>query len=188
MGKQSPSLLQKVNFRRGWPNPHVLEDVLPADPTAGDSTPLLEGGFLVVRSFGDPDYWKLVDCDDDADPSQKIYVLRNDQLDPDAAREGVAQTMNVQVPFGGIQGVHFGPGIEIETVQWDTEQDIAPGDKLYQGEDGLLRKVEAPASPGTVEKLCVAVCIKGPTIIGQHTYITVQSIGPVGELVEEETQ
>jgi hypothetical protein len=116
-----PSLKLKVNFKKGWPNPSIVEKVLSAD--AANAVPL-EAGFIVTRN-ATADAWAL----GVPKVAEEAFILRNDQDDPDAAR-GPADTPSAytQANWGGLQGISLQNPLEIETTQYAGA--IAIGDRL----------------------------------------------------------
>lgn len=157
------SLLNKVNFTKGWPSKSVVEAVLMPDTDVE-----LEAGFVGRRKHTSPDVWVL----GITSLTQEAFIFRNDFDDPDAARASTNGNSYVQVPIGGIQGIAFQNPLEIETTQFAGTP--AVGQHLYADTDGKL-KVGADAAGEMVvaSKVIIAVCIKAATVIGNSTYITV---------------
>lgn len=152
------SLLNKVNFKKGWPNPSISELVLPA--ASGVTT--LEAGMVGRRDLNDPEGWVLGITSIDQTP----FIFRNDQDDPDAARAAHEPNNYRQVPFGGIQGIGFDNALIIETTQWDSGSAPSKGDLLHADTDGLL-KTAASAD------IAIATCTEAPYYVGKHYYIEV---------------
>lgn len=154
-----PSLLNKVNFTKGWPSKSIVEEVLLPDTGVEP-----EAGFIGRRKLTDPDVWVLgVDS-----LEQEPFIFRNDFDDPDATRSAHASDYK-QVPFGGIQGISFQNPLEIETIQYGGTPSV--GDLLYADTDGLLK-----IDPGASGNIILAVCIKAPYYVGEHNYIRVAPV------------
>ena len=157
------SLLNKVNFTKGWPSKSIVEAVL-----MPDSGVEIEAGFVGRRKHSNPDVWIL----GITAVQQEAFIFRNDFDDPDAARASTNPTGYVQVPIGGVQGISLQNPLEIETTQYAGTP--APGDMLYAASDGLLKIAQladgsmAPASPGVA-----AGVVRGPYTIGNGSYICV---------------
>lgn len=160
------SLLNKVNFTKGWPHKAIVEEVL--NPASGV---VIEAGFIGRRSHSTPeDTWVL----GITSLHQEPFIFRNDSQDPDAQR-GAHNGDYVQVPYGGVQGISFQNPLEIETIQF--EGNPVPGDLLYATSGGKLAvAVEEDGTvlvPGVV---VLAVVNKAEYAVGQHNYIRVTPV------------
>ncbi len=161
------SLVPKVNIRKGWPNPSIVDTVLP--PATGVTT--LEAGMVGRRNYDSPEGWVL----GVSSQFQEPVVFMNDQGDPDADR-GAHAGGYVQMSVGGIRGVSLDNPLEIETVQYAQYGDgidPAPGDLLYAHTDGKLY-VGRTADGDVISesKVLLAVVHRGPFMIGENYYIS----------------
>lgn len=150
------SLKLKVNFKRGWPNPSAVTAV--AAPNAGVTT--LEAGKVgYLNSTGK---WVL----GITAVNQTPYVFRNDQDSPDAARGAAsnADTLYVQLPHGGVQGVALTNPIEFQTTQYVGTP--AFGNELSVNVDGKFKVAVAT-------EVIVAIVTKAPHAYQDSTYIQV---------------
>lgn len=154
------SLTLKVNFKKGWPSPAIVEKAVA--PASGVTT--LEAG--MVGRLDSNNNWVL----GVSAVSQLPYIFRNDQADPDANR-GATNTGYVQAAFGAVQGIAFSNALEIQTIQYSGTPAI--GDQLYADTDGLL-KVAINAAGSTIQasKPIVGVVTKGVTAYQKSNYIT----------------
>ena len=155
------SLTLKVNFKKGWPSPSVVEKV--ANPASGVTT--LEAG--KIGRLDTTGKWVL----GISAVNQPAYVFRNDQGDPDAAR-GAADSSSIQGAYGGIQGVSFDNAIEFETIQYAGTP--AVGDQLYADTDGKLKvAVNNAGTLVTASKVIVATVTRGVHSYQGNSYIQV---------------
>jgi hypothetical protein len=168
-----PSLKLKVNIKKGWPNPSIVEKVLPADD---GNAAMLEAGFIVTRN-ATATAWALgIDKVD-----KEAFVLMNDQDDPDAAR-GPADTPSAytQANWGGLHGLSLQNPLEIETIQFEGTPAI--GDKIFcRADTGKLavgEKADGTAATGadvglsTGDKVIVIGTVtKAPSIVANDEYI-----------------
>jgi hypothetical protein len=156
------SLLNKVNFTKGWPNPSIQEEVLMPDTGV-----TIEAGFIGARKQTDPDVWILgIDA-----LIEEVFIFRNDSTDPDAAR-AAATTDSKAIPFGGVQGISFQNPLEIETIQYTGSPAI--GDQLFAHTDGKLGIAVTKAGLlVAASKVVIAVVTKPLYYVGQHGYIRV---------------
>lgn len=155
------SLTLKVNFKKGWPSPSIVEKA--AAPASAVTT--LEAGMVGhLDTNGD---WVL----GVSAVTQLPFVFRNDQDDPDANR-GAFNTNYVQGAFGAVQGVAHSNALEYQTVQYAGTPAI--GDQLYADTDGKL-KVAVTAADVLVaaSKPIVAIVTKGVHAYQHSSYITV---------------
>ena len=160
------SLTLKVNFKKGWPSPSIVEKA--AQPATGVTT--LEAG--MVGHLDTAGAWVL----GVSHLNQLPYVFRNDQGDPDANR-GAHDATYVAGAFGAIQGVAHSNPIEYQTVQYAGTP--AVGDELYADTDGEVKvavtKAQAEARSGTTaaSQVIVAVVTKGVHAYQHASYIQV---------------
>lgn len=159
------SLALKVNFKKGWPNPSILEAVAPG--VAG-----LEAG-MVGRKHPTTGAWVLGITGINDLP----FVFRNSFGDPDAARgPGIgADTANQgtwnQVAFGGIQGIALSNPIEVETVQFNPLAAPAVGNALSVGTNGKFKIAVAT-------EIIVAVCTEASHGYQGANFITFIPVAP----------
>jgi len=121
------SLTLKVNFKKGWPSPSIVEKV--SAPASGVTT--LEAG--MVGHLNDDGKWVL----GISAVSQTPFVFRNSQDDPDANRGVPAGSMYVAADLGGIQGISHLNAIEYQTVQFVGTPLV--GSELSAGTNGKLK-------------------------------------------------
>ena len=154
------SLTLKVNFKKGWPSPAIVEKAVA--PASGVTT--LEAG--MVGHLDSSSNWVL----GVSAVAQLPFIFRNDQTDPDANR-GASNTNYVQAAFGAVQGIAFSNALEVQTIQYSGTP--AAGDQLYADTDGLLKvAITAAGSVSVGSKPIVAVCTKGVTAYQHSNYIT----------------
>jgi hypothetical protein len=156
-------LTLKVNFKKGWPSPSIVEKV--ANPASGVTT--LEAG--KIGRLNSTGQWVL----GIAAVNQPAYVFRNDQGDPDTATNNSGSDgLAVQGAFGGVQGISLDNAIEFETVQYAGTPAI--GDQLYADTDGLLKvAVNAAGTLVTASKVIVATVTRGVHSYQNSSYIQV---------------
>jgi len=162
----SPSLRNKVNFRKGWPNPNVVEDVL--KPAAGVQ---IQAGFIGRRNEATPDKWVL----GISAITQDAFVFRGDAVDPSSGRPAHNDGY-MQVDLSGVQGISFQNPIEFETVQFVGTP--AKGDLLYSPVtgDNAGKLVVAQIAAGTVSVsgvVAIAKCLAPVFYIYDTPYILV---------------
>ncbi len=147
------SLSKKLNFVRGWPNPHINEHI---GPPASGVTPL-EGAIAHRNSAG---AWVLGVSTN----KQLPYVLWNGAAqdgDHGVAFDKTASSQ--QVTWGGVQGVAFDNPIEFSTSRYHSDTP-AFGDSLYADTDGILKVAErADGTLVTASKVIVANVTKAAT-------------------------
>lgn len=142
------SLAIKLNFVKGWPNPHINEFV----GKAAANVAVDEGKIARRDANGN---WVL----GVSAVNQEPYVLWNG-----AARDGdhgvpfnkTAGTQ--QVKWGGIQGIAHSNPIEYETAQYAGTPVF--GDSMYADTDGVLKVCAGSATVSN--KVIVATVTKGP--------------------------
>jgi hypothetical protein len=155
-------LALKVNFKKGWPNPSVLEAVAP--PHTGVTA--LEAGMVGYKNASTGGWVLGITA-----ITQVPYIFRNDQTDPDAARGpgvGNSTTTNFsdtwnQVSFGGVQGIALSNPLEVQTVQFTGSP--AVGDELTAAASGKLATAIAT-------NVVVGICTKASHTYQGKTYIT----------------
>jgi hypothetical protein len=127
-----PSLTLKGNFKRGWPNPHIVEKVAQADSTCNlaSGTPLL--GFMGGHLNGSGAWVLGVSA-----ISQQAYIFRNGVDEADAGRAATISADYIQAGYGGIQGISFDNPILVETVQFSGTP--AVDTEIYCDTDGLFK-------------------------------------------------
>ncbi len=156
------SLTLKVNFKKGWPSPSIVEKV--SAPAAGVTT--LEAG--MVGHLDASGKWVL----GVSGVAQLPYVFRNSQGDPDANRGVPSGAMYVAADLGGIQGIAHSNAIEYQTVQYAGAP--AVGDQLYADTDGALKvAINEAGVMVTASKVVVAVVTKGVHKYQDGSYIQV---------------
>lgn len=157
------SLTLKVNFKKGWPSPSIVEKV--ANPASGVTT--LEAG--KIGRLNTAGQWVL----GISAVSQSAYVFRNDQGDPDAqSNNSGSDGLAVQGAFGGVQGISLDNAIEFQTVQYAGTP--AVGDQLYADTDGKLKvAITAAGSTSVASKPIVAVVTRGVHPYQGQSYIQV---------------
>lgn len=157
------SLTLKVNFKKGWPSPSIVEKV--ANPASGVTT--LEAG--KIGHLNSTGQWVL----GVSAVNQPAYVFRNDQSDPDTQfNNSGSDGLAVQGAYGGVQGISLDNAIEFETVQYAGTPAI--GDQLYADTDGLLKvAVNAAGSLVAASKAIVAVVTRGVHKYQNSNYIQV---------------
>ena len=157
------SLTLKVNFKKGWPSPSVVEKV--AAPASGVTT--LEAG--KIGRLDTTGKWVL----GIAAVNQPAYVFRNDQNDPDTTYNyGGSDSLATQAAYGGVQGVSLDNAIEFETIQYSGTP--AVGDQLYADTDGLLKvAVNNAGTLVTASKVIVATVTRGVHSYQGSSYIQV---------------
>jgi hypothetical protein len=141
------SLKLKLNFIKGWPNPHIDEFI----GKAAANVAVDEGKIARRDANGN---WLL----GISAQNQVPYVLWNG-----AARDGdhgvpfdkTASTQ--QVKWGGIQGISHNNPIEYETAQYAGNPVF--GDSLYADTDGVLKICAGSASVSN--KVIVATVTQG---------------------------
>jgi hypothetical protein len=160
------SLALKLNFIRGWPNPHIDEFVSNNTPT---SVAVDEGKIAHRDSTG---AWAL----GISTVGQTPYVLWNGAASN--GDQGVAFSSSAnfaQARYGGIQGVSLNNPIEFETAQYGGTPTFGQG--LYAHTDGkLYPAVEADGSfiTGAASKPIVAYVTQGVhSSPGGQSFITV---------------
>lgn len=155
------SLTLKVNFKKGWPSPSIVEKA--AAPASGVTT--LEAG--KVGHLDTDGKWVL----GVSAVNQLPYVFRNDQNDPDAGRSAT-NTGYVQGALGAIQGVALSNALEFQTVQYAGNPAI--GDQLYADTDGKLKvAITAAGVTSVASKVIVATVTKGVHQYQTSNYIQV---------------
>lgn len=164
----NPSLRNKVNFRKGWPNHSIVEDV--RHPIAEF---VAEAGMIVRRSgaLWAPGVNTL---------HEEAFILRNDGLSPDAAR-GEHVSGYKQVPFGGLQGISLQNPLEIELVHFVEADAPAVGDLFHSpvagDHRGKLRVCQR--ANGTVvvnEVAALLYCVAPKFFISDTPYIVVAPV------------
>jgi len=165
----NPSLRNKINFTKGWPNPNIVEAVLP--PDSGVS---IQAGFIGRRKATTPDKWIL----GVTELYQDAFVFRTDDQSPEAAR-GAHNTNYVQIPFGGVQGISLSNPLEFETTQFVGSP--AKGDLLHSPATGddAGKLVVCQLANGTKEvndAVALVVCVAPVFYIGDTPYILVSPL------------
>lgn len=153
------SLSKKLNFVKGWPNPHINEFV--GKMSSGQTA--LEGAIAHRNSSGQ---WVL----GVSAQNQLPYVLWNGaDGDGDQGFTFSASQSYQQTDWGGIQGVGFDNPIEFQTTRYSGTPVF--GDSLYADTDGILKICAGSASVSN--KVIVATVTVGVTAIGGLSFITV---------------
>lgn len=143
------SLAIKLNFLKGWPNPHINEFV----GKAAANVAVDEGKIAHRDASGN---WVL----GVSAANQMPYVLWNGAArdgDHGVAFDKTASTQ--QVKWGGIQGIAHDNPIEYETAQFAGTPVF--GDSMYADTDGVLKICAGSAA--VASKVIVATVTKGPT-------------------------
>jgi len=145
-------LALKLNFLKGWPNPHIYEEVAAA-ANATEFGQIDEGKIATLTAAGKWEIGSLEAAALSGTPALRNrmpFVLWNG-----AGKEGdhgapfSATQHFAQVNWGGIQGIAFSNPIQFETSQFTGTP--AVGDVLTVDANGLLKV-------GATGDLIVAVC------------------------------
>lgn len=143
------SLAKKLNFVKGWPNPHILEHVGP--PASGVT---VDEGLIAHRNSAGA--WVL----GVSDRTQMPYVLWNGAAgDGDQGVSFDKTASSQQVKWGGVQGIAFLNPMEFSTAKYSGTPVF--GDGLYADTDGVLKICSGSADVSS--KVIVAYVTKGVT-------------------------
>lgn len=150
------SLDVKVNITKGWPNPQIVEDSLPADGSA-TGTVLSQGEIVHINATSGGWQRGVTSI------NQTAYILLANGDDPSTGRSAHKAGYK-QVKYGNIHGVSLSNPLEIETAVFDDEDNYAINDAL-----------SAPA--GTIKlaengEVVVGIVKKTPYRLGELTYLT----------------
>ena len=148
------SLSTIINIVKGWPNPSIVEDSLPADETV--SSGLGQGDIVTISSDRK---WKLGVTSVNETP----YIINVDSSDPSTGREA-HKPGYVQIPWGNIHGISLTNPLEIETANYDNSFTYVVGSPL-SAPAGLLKLAQA-------NEVIVGVVTKVPYTLGGQTYLT----------------
>lgn len=143
------SLAKKLNFIKGWPNPHILEHSGP--PAAGVT---VDEALIAHRNSAGA--WVL----GISDRTQLPFVLWNGAAgDGDQGVAFSKTASSQQVRYGGVQGIALSNPIEFQTAQYAGTPVF--GDGLYADTDGVLKVCTGSAT--VASKIVVAYVSKGVT-------------------------
>lgn len=155
------SLARKLNFIKGWPNPHILEHS--GAPASGVN---VDEGLIAHRNSAGA--WVL----GISDKTQLPFVLWNGAAgDGDHGVPFNKAASSQQVRYGGVQGIALSNPIEFQTTQYAGTPVF--GDGLYADTDGVLKVCSGSAS--VANKVIVAYVSKGvsPSPLSNASMITV---------------
>lgn len=129
------SIKNKVNFKKGWPSPTIIEAV--ASPASGVTT--LEAG--MIGHLDASGNWVLgMTASGGNLPNATPYIFHNDQADGDAGNASADTTISNPARYGGVHGISLQQPLVIETSQIASGYTTpAIGDKLMS----TAGKVEA---------------------------------------------
>lgn len=150
------SLDVKVNITKGWPNPSIVEDSLPADGSA-TGTPLSQGEIVTINPTSGG--WQR----GATSVNQTPYILLANADDPSTGRKAHKAGYK-QVHYGNIHGVALANPLEIEVADFKSDDNYAINDAV-SAPSGQIRK----AQNGEV---VVGVVKKTPYRLGELTYLT----------------
>ena len=162
-----PTLTLKGNFKRGWPNPHIVEKVAQANASCvlSSNTPLY--GFMGGHLDPATGTWVLgVDT-----LAHTCYIFRNGVDEADAGRSATIPNDYIQASYGGIQGVSFTNPLLVSTIQYAGTP--AVGQAMYCANTGIF----TPAAVGS-GNIVVAIVDEAPFAYQGVSYITLQPVAP----------
>jgi hypothetical protein len=167
------SIKNRVNFVKGWPNPHIVERV--AQPHSGVTT--LQAGMIGHLDSTAHDWVLGVSA-----VTQEPHVFHNDQADPDSGNVSADPTLYTSVLWGGVHGIsHMNPLI-YDTIQYGVTAPTgstacgtpAVDDLLFADTDGKLYVGKTGATVKLSGQAIVAVCTQAPFTYQGLSYITVR--------------
>ena len=131
------SIKNKVNFKKGWPSPTIVEAV--ANPTSGVTT--LEAG--MIGHLNAAGTWVLGMSAGAATPSAESlaapYIFHNDQVDGDAGVASADPLISNPARYGGVHGIGLQQPLVIETSQIASGYTTpAIGDRLVTNTSGKV--------------------------------------------------
>ena len=170
------SIKNKVNFKKGWPSPTIIEAV--ANPTSGVTT--LEAG--MVGHLNAAGTWVLGTVLTNsggtiAEAYATPYIFHNDQVDGDAGNASADPLTSNPARYGGVHGISLQQPLVIETSQISTAYSTPViGDRLAVS-------VVADAQLGKLIKAAIQYTrIIGTVTEAKHTYNGIEYITFAPEL------
>lgn len=150
------SLDVRVNITKGWPNPSILEESLPADGSATGT--VLEAGEIVHINATSAGWQRGVTA-----LAQIPFILLANGDDPSTGRSAHKAGYK-QVKYGNIHGVALTNPLEIETTQYDDSDNYAINDEL-SAPAGIIKLAEST-------EVIIGTVKKAPYRLGELSYLT----------------
>ena len=119
------SIKNKVNFKKGWPSPTIVEIV--ANPASAVTT--LQAG--MIGHLDDSGNWVLgMTASGGTLPNATAFIFHNDQADGDAGVASADPLTSNPARYGGVHGISLQQPLIVETSQIASNFDPVIGDKL----------------------------------------------------------
>ena len=153
------SIKNKVNFKKGWPSPTIVEAV--ANVASGNTA--LEAG-MIGRLVANE--WVLGMATSATDYSTP-YIFHNDYLDGDTGNYSPDTTISNPAKYGGVHGISLQQPLVIETSQIASNFDPAVGSRLISTGGTLIA-----AAGAAVNNRIIGYVTEGRHTYNGLTYIT----------------
>lgn len=124
------SIKNKVNFKKGWPSPTIIEAV--ANPASSVTT--IQAG-MIGRLVANE--WVLGMATSATDYSTP-YIFHNDQVDGDAGVASADPLTSNPARYGGVHGISLQQPLVIETSQIASDFNPAVGSRLMSTTGTLI--------------------------------------------------